>query len=143
MDDNSIFHLLIKVFKAHHKKTHQLLKKLDLYRGQPPLLHLLWKKEGRTQKELSEKMHSEPATIAKMVRRMENEGFVVKKTDEEDRRLSRIYLTDKGKEIRQKVKEVEDEIEEICLQGFTEEEVILLRRFLIDIKNNLTDNNTD
>lgn len=139
MDDNSIFHLLIKVFKVHHKKTHQFLKKLDLYRGQPPLLHLLWEKEGRTQKELCGKMHSEPATIAKMVRRMENEGFVVKKKDEEDRRLSRIYLTAKGKEIRQKVKEVEEEIEEICLQGFTEEEVILLRRFLIDIKNNLTD----
>ena len=71
MDDNSIFHLIIKVSRAHYKKTHKLLRELNLYRGQPPLLHLLWEKEGRTQKELAEKLNSKPGTIAKMVKKMQ------------------------------------------------------------------------
>ncbi|MFW5998934.1 MAG: MarR family winged helix-turn-helix transcriptional regulator [Halanaerobiaceae bacterium] len=138
MDNNSIFHLIIKVCRAHYKKTHKLLKQLDLYRGQPPLLHLLWKKDGRTQKELSKKLNNKSATTAKMVKRMENEGFIIKKTDPEDRRLTRIYLTEKGKEIRQQVKEIENQIDEICVKGFTPEEKVLLKRFLKNIINNLT-----
>lgn len=137
MENNSIFHLIIKVSRAHYKKTRELLEDLNLYRGQPPLLHLLWEKEGRTQKELGEKLNSKPGTIAKMVKRMEKQGFIIKKTDQEDRRVSRIYLTEEGKEVRQKVREIEEKIDEICLQGFTQEEKVLLRRFLIDIKDNL------
>ena len=138
MKDDSIFHLIIGVCRAHYKRTRALLSELELYRGQPPLLHLLWEKEGRTQTELSEELNTEPGTIAKMVKRMEQRGFVVKKTDEEDRRVSRIYLTDRGEEIRQKVIAIEQEIEDICLQGFTTEEQVLLRRFLLHLRENLT-----
>ncbi len=139
MKDDSVFHLIVGVCRAHYKRTHDLLSALDLYRGQPPLLHLLWEEEGRTQKELGEELNSEPGTIAKMVSRMQQRGFVAKEVDEEDRRVSRIYLTDRGKQIRQKVIEIENEIEEICLRGFTAEERALLRRFLLAIRENLTE----
>lgn len=137
MNDNSVFHLLIKVCRAHQKKTRELLEKIGLHWGQPPLLHVLWEKEGRTQTELCEILKISSATIAKMVCRMENEGFITKKVDREDRRVSRIYLTEKGREVREKVKEIERTVEEICVEGFTPEEKILLKRFLKDIGNNL------
>ncbi|MFW6007167.1 MAG: MarR family winged helix-turn-helix transcriptional regulator [Halanaerobiales bacterium] len=138
MSDKSIFHLLVKLCRSHYKKTHKLLEELGLYRGQPPLLHLLWEKEGRTQKELSDKLKTKPATIAKMVKRLEKEGFIEKKLDKDDKRLSRIYLTDKGKNIRKKVKEIENKIDNICVDGFTGEEKILLKRFLRNIIDNLS-----
>lgn len=137
MSKDSLFHLLIKVCRAHYKSTHQQLEKIGLYRGQPPLLHLLWKREGRTQKNLSEELNIKPATIAKMVRRMEKEGFIEKKTDSEDRRRSRIFLTAKGRNIKKKVKEIEEEINSICLKNFTAGEEEQFKTYLRKMAGNL------
>ena len=140
-NNSQFFHLLIQVGKTHFHQIRKRLQQLNLYRGQPRLLHLLWKKDGRTQKELGNKLHSKPATVAKMVQRMQKSGFVEKRKDEEDKRISRVYLTDKGKDIKSEVDEMEQEIEKKILKGFNTEEKVLLRRFLRQIKDNLQNNN--
>ncbi|PRX18518.1 MarR family transcriptional regulator [Orenia metallireducens] len=137
--DNPMFHLLIGVTKAHHQQIHKLLHDLDIHRGQPPLLHLLYEEEGKNQKEISKILHLSAATVAKMVKRMERSGFITKKQDPNDHRMSRIYLTTKGKEIKKKLDKVENEIEEKIIAGFSTEEQILLKRFLIQIQDNLLD----
>ena len=135
-----MFHLLLKVSKAHYHLIRKKLNKIGLHKGQPRLLHLLWKREGRTQRELCDNLHLKAATVAKTVKRMEKSGFIIKKKDAEDRRLTRIYLTEAGHEIKTRVDEIEKEIEEQILDGFNDEERILLRRFFVQIRNNLQNN---
>jgi DNA-binding MarR family transcriptional regulator len=137
--NDSIFHLLIQVAKANHQQIHKRLHNLEVHRGQPPLIQLLWKEDGRTQKELSESLHLSSATMAKMVKRMEKSGFIVKKQDSQDLRKSRVYLTTKGKQIKEELDRIQNEIEEKATTGFTTEEKLLLRRFLIQIRDNLLD----
>ena len=48
---------------------------MGLHHGQPRLLWILWEKEGPTHTELATKLHVQPATITKMVQRME-QGIV-------------------------------------------------------------------
>lgn len=139
MYNDSIFHLLIQVAKANHQQIHKRLHNLEVHRGQPPLIQLLWKEDGRTQKELSESLHLSSATMAKMVKRMEKSGFIVKKQDSQDLRKSRVYLTTKGKQIKEELDRIQNEIEEKATTGFTTEEKLLLRRFLIQIRDNLLD----
>ncbi|MCG8501947.1 MAG: MarR family transcriptional regulator [Firmicutes bacterium] len=129
--------LLRQVAHIHFKRTHMYLEKIGLYKGQPRLLRLLWVQDGRTQKELAEEMNIQPATITKMVRRMQNAGFVVRKSDLEDMRVSRIFLTDSGRQIRKEVENIHQTLYEESLKDFTVEEKVLLRRFLMQIKENL------
>jgi|YNPNPStandDraft_1061719.scaffolds.fasta_scaffold01978_3 DNA-binding MarR family transcriptional regulator len=129
--------LLAQVCRLHHARAHTLLRALGLHRGQPPMLHALWEREGLTQGELASRLHVRPATMTKMVRRMEKAGFVERRADPDDQRVSRIYLTDAGRTIQGEVREVWSVLESETFAGFTVEERVLLRRFLTQIRENL------
>jgi DNA-binding MarR family transcriptional regulator len=134
--DTSIDALIAQVCRMHYRRAHDLFEELGLYRGQPPLLHELWKCEGRTHGELAERLHVQPATITKMLQRMQEAGFVQRRRDTEDQRVSRVYLTATGREIQERVQQVWRQLEDEALAGFTLEERDLLRRFLVQIRDN-------
>jgi len=136
-ETESIDHLLAQVCRLHHSRARTLLNNLGLYRGQPPVLHALWEKEGLTHSDLATRMHVKPATITKMIQRMEKAGFVERRPDAEDQRVSRVYLTDAGRAIQAEVHQVFRALEEEGFAGFTLEERVLLRRFLLQIRENL------
>ena len=133
----SIDFLLAQVCRLHYSRDRILLEEFGLFRGQPPLLFALWEKEGRTHSELAEHLHVQPATITKMIKRMERAGFVERSQDAEDQRVSRVYLTDAGRDIRDAVEGVWRELEEQTFAGFSSEERALLNRFLLRIWDNL------
>lgn len=143
-DPNSLYHVFARVIKSHYKRIHTLLEEIGLYPGQHPMLFMLGLKGGRSQKELAEKLNIKPATITVMITRMEKAGFVERKQDTEDQRISRIYLTEKGREVFSLVKEKFEEINEECFKNFTEEEKVLLRRLFLQMLENLNEvNNKD
>ena len=88
--------LLAQNCHLHHTRAHHLFETLGLYRGQPPVLFELWEQEGLTQKELAVRLGVTPATITKMLQRMEKAGFIQRKQDSGDQRISRVYLTEAG-----------------------------------------------
>jgi DNA-binding MarR family transcriptional regulator len=133
----SIDFLLAQVCRLHHSRARTLLEEFGLFRGQPPLLFALWEEEGLTHSELAEHLHVQPATITKMIKRMERAGFVERSQDAEDQRVSRVYLTDAGRNIRDALEGVLRELEEQTFAGFSSEECALLNRFLLRIHNNL------
>jgi DNA-binding MarR family transcriptional regulator len=83
-----------------------LLDAVGLYHGQPPVLNTLWEQEGMTQTEIAAQLNRSPSTITKMVQRMEKAGFIERRDDPEDERISRVYLTDAGRDVRSKVETV-------------------------------------
>ncbi len=136
-EPNTLDFLLAQICHHHHFRANTLLEAIGLYRGQPPVLFVLWEQEGLTHTELAEHLHNSPATITKMVQRMEKAGFVQRRPDASDQRISRVYLTDAGKAIRQQVQAVFDTMEAETFAGFTNEERAALRRFLQQIRQNL------
>jgi DNA-binding MarR family transcriptional regulator len=133
----SINFLLAQVCRLHYSRARTLLEEFGLFRGQPPLLFALWEKEGHTHSELAEHLHVQPATITKMIKRMERAGFVERCQDTEDQRVSRVYLTDAGRDIRDAVEGVWRELEAQTFAGFSSEERALLSQFLLRIRDNL------
>jgi MarR family transcriptional regulator, organic hydroperoxide resistance regulator len=121
----------------HHMRAHQLFEAIGLYRGQPPVLFALWEREGQTQTELAEKLRIAPATITKMLQRMEKTGFVQRKPDVEDQRISRVYLTEAGHAVQNQVEAVWKTMEAETFEHITAEERDVLHRFLLQIRQNL------
>ena len=134
---DSINYLLAQICRLHHARSHTLLEEIGLYRGQPPVLRALWNKEGRTHSELAEHMHVQPATVTKMIKRMEKTGFVTCKADEKDQRVSRVYLTEAGRKIQEQVQQVWRTLQDETFDNFTTEERIVLRRLFLQMRENL------
>lgn len=129
--------LFSSVAHLHFKKMMLLLEHLDVGRGQFGVLMQMFRKEGMTQKEIGEKLNVKPATVTKIVKRLEEKGFIERQIDSVDRRVVRIYLTQKAEDLKQELSKIHEELEEICFKDFREEEKILMRRFLEHMKSNL------
>jgi DNA-binding MarR family transcriptional regulator len=118
---------------------HKALEGLGLYRGQPRLLHVLWEREGITHSELARELHIQPATVTKMLQRMEKAGFLERKHDQQDERVSRVFLTPRGRDIKERVTETMEELTGIVEKGFDKAELAAFRGFLMRVRDNLMD----
>jgi len=139
LDSDSLHVVLHHVMRYHYYRTHTILEKVGVYPGQPPLLFALWKQNGQSQGELAKRLHLQPATITVMLRRMEKAQLVERRHDLDDQRVSRAYLTPKGEEVRVKVVEALKTLETECFAGLASEEQALLRRFLLQMRDNLAE----
>lgn len=136
-EEESLHSLLWQVIRQHFIRHHHLLSKIGLHKGQPPILGMLWEKDGLTQKEIAEKLRLKPSTVTAVLKRMEKAGLLTREPDPKDMRVSRVYLTKKGRDLKKDVERIMKTLEEECFAGFTLEEKVLLRRFFIQIRDNL------
>lgn len=137
VDKDSLYYIFLQILRSHHYRSRVLLDSIDVYPGQPPMLFALYKKDGQSQKELADRLNVSPATITVMLRRMEKTNLVIRKQDHEDQRISRVYMTDQGREACIKANKVMQDIEEECFGSFRPEEKIILRRLLMQMRDNL------
>ena len=93
--------------------------------------------DGINQLELVKATHLRPPTVSIILKRMETEGLVIRKTDPDDRRAVRVYLTPAGKELDKKNIARIKELDEVALSGLSPEELSTLMTLLPKIRNNL------
>ena len=131
--------LLSKVCGLKHRRMHELLDDLGLYSGQPSVLRVLWERDGMTQSELTERLSRSPSTITKTVKRMEKAGFVERRADPRDERVSHVYLTDVVRSVKAALEGVWRAFEEQAFAGFSEKELAIFRDLLHRICRNIKD----
>ena len=128
---------MVRVTKAHRSLVSNALAEMGLHIGQERLLMELWQEDGLTQTELAERLCIEPPTLTKMLSRLEKTELLEKRRDIEDKRICRIFLTDKGSSLQKPITDLWLDLEEIILANLSQEERLLYRRFLIQIFDNL------
>lgn len=97
---NSLSYLILQVSKAHRQQAQQALSAAGIYVGQEMILMQLWEEDGLALSQLIERACVQPATITKMLNRMEKTGLVSRQPDPTDKRAKRIYLTDAGRALQ-------------------------------------------
>ncbi|MGM0710895.1 MarR family winged helix-turn-helix transcriptional regulator [Brevibacillus parabrevis] len=133
----ALTHAMGHVMKLHKKNVEYLIQNYDVYPGQPILLMRLAHTDGLIQKELARRIQIKPATLTVMINRMEKCGLVKRRADERDQRISRVFLTDKGRLATKAVKEALRVLELKCFEDFTAEEKIVLQGMLDRMHGNL------
>ena len=78
-----------------------------------------------------------PPSITVMLKKLEAEAYIEKKQDENDQRIMRIFLTEKGKNIAAKMETVMEQLEQEAFANMNEQEVMLFRRLLLQMRDNL------
>ena len=136
--DDTVGFQLIHAFRVHRRFAEESLRKLGLYAGQEMILFQLWEEEGLTPTHLAQQMVVEPPTMTQMLHRMEHTGFVLRRQDSEDARVSRVYLTEQGRALEQPVRRVWQQLEERTVTGFSTSEKVLLRRLLLQVRENFS-----
>lgn len=98
--------------------------------GQLRVLAILEKEDGLIQSQLAEILDLRPSSLAELLKKMENNGDVIRKEEEQDRRLKRVFLTDQGRKKIASVTGNGNSQSEDFFAGLTEEEKQQFSKYL-------------
>jgi DNA-binding MarR family transcriptional regulator len=106
------------------------LRRAQIGIGQWAVLLPLWTRDGMTQAELARVIAIEPATMVRTIDRMARDRLVIRAGDPADGRVSRIWLTDRGKRLRDELIPMAVAVNEAFDGRLTASEARDLRRLL-------------
>lgn len=126
-----------RLIRMYYSRIQSQLAEVGLYRGQPPILMLLYKNDGMSQKEMARALNLSPATMTVTLKRMEKAGLVLREMDEHDQRILRVHLSEKGREMCETGESHIGVVTAELLEGFTLEEQQQLNEYLGRIARNM------
>lgn len=102
------------------------MKDLELTAGQVPFLMHLSHKEGITQDDLAVHLHIDKGTVARALKKLEDNGFIYREINPQNRRKYLLFLTEKGRQIVPKIHQIDKEWEKSVCSDLSDAEYIKL-----------------
>jgi DNA-binding MarR family transcriptional regulator len=130
--------LLSQVCRAHRNQVASELDLIPVHVGQDQVVYRLAIEEGITQSRLAEGVGVDASTVTKTLLRLERDGVVRRSDDIDDARVSRVYLTERGRALVKPVVETWNRADERLQKGLTRAERQLLHRLLQRVLDNLS-----
>jgi DNA-binding MarR family transcriptional regulator len=131
--EESLGYLVNRAARAFAAQLAEELRTFDVGIGQWAVLLHLWSRDGVTQAQLARRVAIEQPTIVRTIDRMERDGLVTRAADPNDRRVSRITLTERGWALRDQLIPLADGVNRAATATLSEEEVATLRRLLANV----------
>jgi len=123
--DNPRFRNWIAVARACqmiHQNLARALTELDIKVPHLDILANLYRFEGISQQDLARKLLVGRSNISMLLPQIEKRGLIERRPDEHDRRVLRLYLTDRGRDITRQALAIELELIEHTMSTSTVEE---------------------
>lgn len=125
--------------KLLRKAFNEAVAEEGLFSGQQDIVFTLLKTEGMTLSDLAETLGISVATASVSIKRMEKAGFIVKKADDKDARITRVYPTEKAKRTPKHINEKMEVIENILKKDMTEEQALVFSDLLDTAIKNMSE----
>ena len=128
--DQSLGYLVNRAARVMAGELAERLRPTGVGIGQWAVLLFLWARDGLTQADLARVVAIEPPTMVRTIDRMVRDGLVTRERDPRDGRVSRIFLTDQGRALRDDLLPIAVAVNEATLERLTPSEGRTLRRLL-------------
>jgi DNA-binding MarR family transcriptional regulator len=128
--EDSLGYLINRTARAFANRLAAELRAFDVGIGQWAVLLHLWGNDGMTQAQLSRRVAIEQPTMVRTIDRMERDGLVIRAPDPNDRRATRITLTERGWKLRDDLVPLATKVNAEATKALTDAEVAKLRRLL-------------
>lgn len=86
------------------------LKPLGLTYTQYITFLVLWEKDGISVSEIGDRLMLDNGTLSPMLKKMEKTGYIERTRSKEDDRVVIVSLTNKGRELQEKAKEIPEKV---------------------------------
>jgi len=127
-----IVFLLAKASQKSQNLLKNRLKPLGLTSGQALVLEALLEEDGLTAGEIGKRLLLDNATVSGVLDRLADSQWIIKRSDSLDKRVLRIFLAAKAKNMEPQLIRERDAANDEVLSGFSMEERIVLKRLLRD-----------
>lgn len=140
MNDKYIVYFISKTKKKMTKFIENKLKENDINEIVPSygnILTALYNNDGKlSMKDIGNLVGKDKSTITALVNKLLQLGYIKKDKCNEDKRVTFITLTEKGKELEGKFENISNEVYKTAYKGFSNEEKEIFLRLLKKMNNN-------
>ena len=112
-------------------------KEINLTKGQYLYLVRICENPGIIQEKLAEMIKVDRTTTARAIKKLEMQGFIEKKDDEQNKKINKLYPTLKAEQVYPFLKREGDYSNKVALKGFSEEEVETIYQMLQRVRKNV------
>jgi DNA-binding MarR family transcriptional regulator len=137
--DDSYGYLINLAAQRLKYELHQTFqaKGYDITPEQWAVLNRLWEEDGLSQVELAERTFKDKPGTTRILNLLEKKRIVVRRLDENDRRILRVFLTKTGKELQDKLIPCAQEVLTKSGRSLTKQDIANLKYILNQILSNL------
>jgi DNA-binding MarR family transcriptional regulator len=120
--NESIGKLISILYRKSRIYFERELEPLGIGSGEVKIFTYLAQEPGATQHEITEYFKLDKGTVSYFIQKMDKSGYIRKVSDPEDRRSSKLYLTQKAQKKEKEIKRIFQGWTQMLLNGFAEEE---------------------
>jgi DNA-binding MarR family transcriptional regulator len=128
--EDTVTYRLNRVVTAYRTALERHLAPVGLHGGQVFVLFELWREDGLRQVDIADRLNLSAPTVTKILKGLSEINLIRRERERDDARSSRVFLTDKGRNIRSEVAAQWLELESEYLSGLTETERFILPELL-------------
>jgi DNA-binding MarR family transcriptional regulator len=133
IDTDCYIFLLSRASQKGHQLVQKRLEPYEITNIQYVVLEMLWNQEGLTAVELGRRLMIDKATLSGILERMVSGGWVKKNQGEKDKRITRLFPSEKAWTLKKRLIREREKANEELLSGFKKEERALLKKLLLEI----------
>lgn len=140
MSEQGTEHVGVIIHTIDLEITNYLKHRLGQYQLAPEqhlVMALLLKQEGLTQIEIADQLRKDKSGLTRMLASLEKKGFIKRQGCPNDRRCTKVYLTEEGRALSGYIDMVTETTRELLERGFTKEEQEELVRLLMKLRGNV------
>jgi DNA-binding MarR family transcriptional regulator len=123
--------MLAKAYQRAHGHFRKALEPFGLTNIQHAVLEGLWYEEGQTATELGQLLRLDKATLSGVLVRMHESGWVDRRPDSSDGRITRVFPGARANAIKDELIAVREQADTEILSRYNLEEKLLFKRFLM------------
>jgi DNA-binding MarR family transcriptional regulator len=112
-------------------------KEYELTKGQYLYLVRICENPGIIQEKLAETIKVDRTTAARAIKKLEINGFIEKKEDKHNKKIKKLFPTEKGENVYPFIKRENDYSNIVALEGFSEREVETIFNLLQRVRKNI------
>jgi DNA-binding MarR family transcriptional regulator len=127
-----------QVARAMRTRLSHGLAESGLYPGQDGVIQLLSLEDGLTPGALAQRLGVKAPTMTRTIGRMEAQGFVFRRADDRDARLTKVYLTEEGRSTVERITGATLDCEREAIRSLSNKELRTLVKLLGVIEANLS-----
>lgn len=136
-DENTLGTLVHEVAHLLRTLIDRRVDPYNLTRAKWLALGVLDRREGITQTELAEYLELDKSTVGRLIDRLVQRGFVVRRKDPNDRRVFRIFFAESAQPILSELEQVGAGVRADALAGISKQDQEKLLSLLDRVKTNL------
>ncbi len=112
-------------------------KEYDLTKGQYLYLVRIFENPGIIQEKLAEMIKVDRTTASRAIKKLEINGFIEKKDDEHNKKIKKLFPTEKGKNVYPFINKENDYSNTVALEGLSEKEAETIFNLLQRVRKNV------